>query len=69
MLKGVATMFLTAKSKLTGDWLYINAPVQNINVSRHFVEVKMLSGAWESISNLYYSVMITNTPIKVVVNE
>lgn len=62
-------MFLTAKSKLTGEWLYINTPVQNINVSRHFVEVKMLSGAWESISNLYYSVMVTNTPIRVVVDE
>lgn len=62
-------MYLTAKSKLTGEWLYINTPVQNINVSRHFVEVKMLSGGWESISNLYYSVMITNTPIKVVANE
>lgn len=62
-------MYLTAKSKLTGEWLYINTPVQNINVSRHFVEVKMLSGAWESISNPYYSVMITNTPIKVVGDE
>lgn len=62
-------MFLTARSKLTGEWLYINTPVQNINVSRHFVEVKMLSGAWESISNQYYSVMITNTPIKGVGDE
>lgn len=62
-------MYLSAKSKLTGEWLYINTPVQNINVSRHFVEVKMLSGAWELISNLYYSVMITNTPIKVVSDE
>lgn len=62
-------MFLTAKSKLTDEWLYINTPVQNINVSRHFVEVKMLSGAWELISNLYYSIMITNVPIKVVCDE
>lgn len=62
-------MFLTAKSKLTDKWLYINTPVQNINVSRHFVEVKMLSGDWESISNLYYSIMITNAPIKVVCDE
>lgn len=62
-------MYLTAKSKLTGEWLYINAPVSSINVGEHCIDFKLLSGNWELLSNLYYSVMITNTPIRVVMKE
>lgn len=62
-------MYLTAKSKLTGEWLYINAPVSNINVGEHFFDIKTLSGKWDLLSNLYYSIMITNNPVKVVIDE
>nr|DAI59076.1 MAG TPA: NEOGENIN, RGM DOMAIN FAMILY MEMBER ADHESION [Tectiviridae sp.] len=62
-------LYLTAKSKLTNEWLYINAPVQNVNVSEYCIDCKMLSGKWELLSNLYYSIMITNNPIKVVIDE
>lgn len=62
-------MYITAKSKLTGEWLYINTPISNINVGKHFIDIKTLSGKWDLLSNLYYSIMITNTPIKVVDDE
>lgn len=67
--RGINMMYLTAKSKLTGEWLYINAPVSGINVGEHFIDIKTLSGKWDLLSNLYYSIMITNNQITVVVDE
>ena len=49
---GINMMYLTAKSKLTGEWLYINAPISNINVGEHFIDIKTLSGKWDLLSNL-----------------
>lgn len=62
-------LFLTAKSKITNEWMDINAPIKNVNVSEHCIDCEMLSGEWQLLSNLYYSIMITNNPIKVVIDE
>lgn len=66
---GINMLYLTAKSKITNEWLDINAPIKNVNVSEYCIDCEMLSGEWQLLSNLYYSIMITNNPIKVVIDE
>ena len=62
-------LYLTAKSKLTNEWLYINAPITSVNVSERCIDFKTLYGKWDMLSNLYYSIMITNNQITVVIDE
>lgn len=62
-------MYLTAKSRLTDEWLYFNEPVTNISIGEHCIECKVFSGKWELLNNLYCSVMLTNLPIRDVVKE
>lgn len=59
--------FIVSLSKGKGgvNMLYLTS----VNVSERCIDCKTLSGKWEIFYHLYYSVMITNSPIKVVIDE
>ena len=57
-------MYLTAKSKLSNEFQYFNLPITAVNWGEHCVDCRTLSGNWELMSNQFYMIMVTNSPVR-----